>query len=92
MLKSGGKTIGFSIGDIKRDTLFIHIEKATREINGSYEAVAQGFASQMRLKHPELKYINREDDGGDEGLRRSKQDVYKRQDTLRSPSIFRNLL
>ncbi len=76
MLKSEGKTIGFSIGDIKGDTLFIHIEKATREINGSYEAVAQGFANQMRLKHPELRYINREDDGGDEGLRRSKQSYH----------------
>lgn len=72
ILRAGGRTAGFSVGDIKGDTLFVHIEKATRTLTGSYETVARAFAARMSEKHPELRFVNREDDGGDEGLRKSK--------------------
>ena len=76
ILESGGRTVGFSIGDIKGDTLYVHIEKATRNTNGSYEAVNKAFASRMLELHPELVYVNREDDGGDEGLRQAKRSYH----------------
>ncbi len=72
ILKSDGMTTGFSIGDIKNDTLYVHIEKATRMLSGSYETVVQAFTSRMRNKYPQLLYVNREDDCGNEGLRKSK--------------------
>ena len=60
--------IGLSIGEVKFRTLFVHVEKALREIPGSYPALAQGFVNLF----PDALTVNREDDGGDEGLRYSK--------------------
>lgn len=71
-----GQICAFTIGDVKGDTLFIHIEKATREVNGSYEMINHLFAEKMMEMHPEIKYINREDDGGDEGLRKAKESYH----------------
>lgn len=71
-----GKACAFTIGDVKGDTLFIHIEKALREYNGSYEIINQQFAKAMCDKYPEIKYVNREDDAGDIGLRMAKESYH----------------
>ena len=34
------------------------------------------FARQVRARHPEIKYLNREDDMGVEGLRKAKGSYY----------------
>lgn len=52
------------------DTLYVHIEKADTVHTGIYQAVSQSFAQHMI--NDSVKYINREDDAGDAGLRRSK--------------------
>ncbi|MCM1475056.1 MAG: phosphatidylglycerol lysyltransferase domain-containing protein [Muribaculaceae bacterium] len=72
ILKANGQTCAITIGDIKGDTLFIHIEKALREYHGAYEMINKEFASKMIELHPGIRYINREDDAGDEGLRKAK--------------------
>lgn len=72
LLKIDDKVIAYTIGDIKGDTLFIHIEKANRLISGSFEMINHAFASDMIDTFPQLKYINREDDAGEEGLRKAK--------------------
>lgn len=71
-----GKICALTIGDVKGDTLYVHIEKATRGIGGSYEMINKEFASHVLDVHPEVKYINREDDSGDEGLRRAKESYH----------------
>lgn len=71
-----GQICGITIGDVKGDTLFVHIEKATRAINGSYEMINKEFAQHVLEVHPEVKYINREDDSGDEGLRKAKESYH----------------
>lgn len=76
ILYVGDKVAGFTIGDIKGDTLFIHIEKCTREVAGSYEMINKAFAEKMLEENPELKFINREDCAGDEGLRRAKDSYH----------------
>lgn len=76
LLKVNGKVAGFTIGDVKGDTLFVHIEKCTREFEGSYEKINKEFASMVTARYPEVKYINREDDAGDEGLRYAKQSYH----------------
>ncbi|MBD5357967.1 MAG: DUF2156 domain-containing protein [Bacteroides sp.] len=74
-----GKVCAYTIGDIKGDTLFVHVEKATRNINGSYEMINYLFAKEMTEKNPEILYINREDDAGDIGLRMAKESYHPKE-------------
>lgn len=68
-----GKLLGFTIGDVKDDTLFVHIEKAQHATPGGFEMLNKSFAAMMKERHPEIQYINREDDAGDPGLRYAKE-------------------
>lgn len=77
VLRDGaGHMLAFTIGDIKGDTLFIHIEKALREVPGGFEMINKSFAEAVCANHPEIRYINREDDAGDEGLRMAKESYH----------------
>lgn len=76
LLYADGKCCALTIGDIKGDTLYVHVEKALREYVGSYEMINKEFARMIVESHPEVKYINREDDAGDEGLRLAKQSYH----------------
>lgn len=62
--------IGLSIGEKINDTLFVHIEKADLNYRGSYQIVVNEFAKLFATD--EIKFINREEDVGDLGLRKSK--------------------
>ncbi|MBO4384571.1 MAG: DUF2156 domain-containing protein [Clostridia bacterium] len=74
MLSVGGKTVGVTVGEIVGDTLYVHIEKALREYSGAYPMLASLYAKQN--ENEKLLYINREDDSGDPGLRRSKLEYH----------------
>lgn len=69
-LYDGGRMLGFSFGEKLGDTLFTHIEKADRRVNGAYQMLVHEFSSRCGS---DVKYINREEDMGDEGLRRAKR-------------------
>lgn len=68
-LYADGKMVGFTAGEILRDTLYVHIEKADTSVRGSYQMLVKEFA-QMNIE--KAKFVNREEDMGDEGLRKSK--------------------
>ena len=76
-LMVGDKIAAFSIGEIVGDTLLIHVEKALRKYTGAYPTMYTGFVQLVAeyLGHP-LKFVNREDDSGDPGLRSSKQQYH----------------
>lgn len=65
-----GKIVAMSVGEIIKDTLYVHIEKADRSYEGSYQMIVREFARHNVTE--DVKYINREEDVGDEGLRKSK--------------------
>lgn len=65
-----GIIAAMSVGEVVNDTLYCHIEKAVRDYEGSYQMIVKEFAKDM-LGYG-IKYINREEDVGDEGLRTSK--------------------
>ncbi len=65
-----GDMVGFSVGEVQRDTLYVHIEKGDIRFPGIYQLLVREYAAHTAA--PGLAYINREDDAGDEGLRRSK--------------------
>ena len=69
-LRAGGKIVAFSAGEVCGDTMFVHVEKALRGYPGAYPAMAQAFAQAFCGEN--VRYINREDDTGDMGLRKSK--------------------
>jgi len=64
------KVIGFTLGTLVDDTLYVTIEQADRDYRGVYPKLASSFVSAHLDKG--AVYVNREDDIGDEGLRRSK--------------------
>ncbi len=66
----------FTVGDIKGDTLYIHLEKADRDFIGAYEAINKYFARYMLEHFPQLKFVNREDDAGSPGLKLAKQSYH----------------
>lgn len=77
VLRVEGKVVAFTMGDrLTADTYDIHFEKAFGEMQGDYAVINREFARQLRAAHPELKYLNREDDMGLEGLRRAKESYY----------------
>ncbi|MDD3173096.1 MAG: phosphatidylglycerol lysyltransferase domain-containing protein [Herbinix sp.] len=70
-IEVNGNIIALSIGEVVNDTLYCHIEKANRDYEGSYQMIVKEFSSDMMMQYG-IKYINREEDVGDEGLRTSK--------------------
>ena len=74
VIRVDGKVQGFTIGDaINSNTFDIHIEKANAEIQGAYAAINNEFAKSATAGY---SYINREEDLGLEGLRRSKRSYH----------------
>lgn len=72
LLDSRQRAVAFTAGEMSGDTLVLHIEKADHNVAGAGETVNQAFAAYMTRRYPRLKYINREDDSGDPGLRQAK--------------------
>ena len=70
ILETGGKIVAFTAGERCGDMIVVHIEKALRSYEGAYQTVAQQFA--LAFCGEGITYLNRMDDAGDLGLRRSK--------------------
>ncbi len=71
MILVEGKVVALSLGEAVGDTFFIHVEKADRAYRGAYQAIL----TQM-LRHytdESIRFVNREEDVGDPGLRYSKE-------------------
>ena len=65
------KIVAYTIAcDSMRDTLVIHSERGDKEYRGSYQAINKLFL--MHNQDSAYKYVNREQDTGDMGLRRAK--------------------
>ena len=70
LLRVKGKVIAFTLGDeLNSDTFLVHIEKAFYNIQGAYPMINKQFVLANCMDY---KFINREEDTGDEGLRKAK--------------------
>ncbi len=70
LLRVDGKVVAYTIGEpIGADTFIVHIEKAFSDVTGAYPMINQSF---LTHEAQTAKYVNREDDAGDEGLRKAK--------------------
>ncbi len=64
-----GHLVAISLGELCGQTMSIHIEKALYSHPGAYPAIVQSFAQHFGQG---VKWLNREDDARDKGLRTSK--------------------
>lgn len=70
IIRIGGKIAAVTIGErLNSDTFCVHIEKADRSIDGIYTGICNKFVNACTEG---FTYINREEDLGIEGLRKSK--------------------
>lgn len=74
VLMVGDKIVACSIGEKLGDTLFIHVEKADKNYKGSYQMIVSEYLKYYADE--DIKYTNREDDAGDEGLKLSKKSYH----------------
>ena len=73
LLMDGDQVLAMTLGSpLKQDTFDIHFEKALDIADGAYPAINWSFARYLREKYPQLRWLNREDDMGIEGLRKAK--------------------
>lgn len=72
-LFDGDEVLAVTMGSrLSENTFDIHFEKAREDVDGAYAAVNCEFARYLRVKHPDVTFLNREDDMGLEGLRKAK--------------------
>ncbi len=70
VLYVGDRLVGVSAGSRVGDMLFVNFEKADTAFDGVYQMLVQAFAA--CYVDDSIRFINREEDCGDEGLRKSK--------------------
>ena len=81
-LRLNGDIVAFTIAErTSSDTLLVHVEKAYADIVGAYPAIANEFLRHTIIEDEStgqlsVKYINREDDAGDLGLREAKMQYH----------------
>ena len=77
LLEEEGKVLAVTVASrLSEDTFDVHFEKAFETVEGAYAAVNCEMARFLRLRHPEVRFLNREDDIGLEGLRKAKLDYH----------------
>ncbi len=71
ILRVDGQIVAFTIGEpVCSDTFVVHIEKAFPDVQGAYTMINQQFVEHECMDY---RYVNREEDTGDEGLRKAKR-------------------
>ena len=74
ILRNGDGILAFTVGSpFYTDTFDVHFEKALRDLDGAYPLINREFARYIKAKYPLVKYLDREEDMGLEGLRRAKE-------------------
>jgi len=77
LLRAEGKVVAFAVGEIQKDTLFVHVERANNDYRGSYQMIVNLFSKSFTADG--ILYINRGEDLGDEGLRTAKKSLHPTQ-------------
>jgi len=77
LLRVYGEVVAFTIGEPLNPWCYdVRFEKAYNELRGAYPLINREFARWVRKKHPDIQFLNREDDMGVPGLRKAKESYY----------------
>ncbi len=77
VLLDGDRPLAMTLASrMSEDTFDVHFEKARADADGAYAAINCEFARYIRSKYPSVRYLNREEDMGIEGLRRAKESYH----------------
>ena len=77
VLLDGGEVLAVTFASrMSSDTFDVHFEKARADVNGAYTAINREFARYIREKYPDIRFLNREEDLGIDGLRQAKQSYH----------------
>ena len=72
-LRADGHIIAFTMGTFfSADTYDVNFEKAFSSIQGAYALINREFSRHIHETHPDVRFLNREDDMGLPGLRKAK--------------------
>ena len=73
VLYVGSQVVAMTMGSkLDEETVDVHFEKADLDYPGAYAVINRAFARYIREKYPQVKFLNREEDMGIEGLRKAK--------------------
>lgn len=77
LLHDGERVVAFSLGARVSKTYYdVNFEKAFAEVTGAYALINREFARMVAEKYPSVRWLNREDDMGVEGLRKAKESYH----------------
>ena len=73
VLYVGSQVVAMTMGShLDDETVDVHFEKADLDFPGAYAVINRAFARHIRDKYPRVRFLNREEDMGIEGLRKAK--------------------
>ena len=73
VLYVGSQVVAMTMGSrLDEETFDVHFEKADLDYPGAYAVINRAFARHIRDKYPTVRFLNREEDMGIEGLRKAK--------------------
>ncbi|HBN84064.1 MAG TPA: hypothetical protein DDZ89_09490 [Clostridiales bacterium] len=77
LIKIENDVVAFTIGEVlNSNTYVIHVEKSFRDVQGGYTMINREFAEYVQKTHPDIIWMNREEDMGEKGLRKAKESYY----------------
>ena len=89
VLRNNDKIVAVTLGSrVNQNTFDVHFEKAHPDIEGAYTAINYCFANYIRRKYPEVRFLNREEDMGIDGMRKAKLSYHPHHMIVRDRAIL----
>ncbi len=77
LLHDGTRVVAFSMGSrMSKEYYDVSFEKAYADVTGAYALINREFSRMIAEKYPSVRWLNREDDMGLEGLRKAKESYH----------------